>query len=82
MREDIVYSVVDALARTESTQSHDLTYSLHDYIDTDALAALNRHHSDEWSLSFSVPSHDVRVTGRGEIFVDGDRVDPVTSVSH
>lgn len=76
MSEELVLSIVDAIARADSRPAHDLEYSLHDYVDTDAIEALHRHRSTDWELFFSVPAHDIRVTGRGEIFIDGVRAEP------
>ena len=75
MREELVLSIVDAIAQADSRSPNDLGYSIHEYVDTDAIEALHRHRSKDWELSFSTPSHDVRVTGGLEIYIDGVRVE-------
>lgn len=66
--------IVDALATTEHSAPQELAYSLHEYVDTDALRALATMEQTDWKLTFQVPDHQVTVTGEGRIHVDGTLV--------
>lgn len=73
-RSEISLAVIDALAAAEHRAPQELSYSLHEFVDTAALAALAEMEQTGWELSFEVPDHRVTVDGDGRVFVDGDLV--------
>lgn len=68
---DIVIDIVTALAEVEGREPHELEYALEDYVDTDALTRLAAMENTDWEVSFRLPDHSVKLTGDGEIHVDG-----------
>jgi len=70
----LTLAVVDALAAAEHCAPQELDYSIHEYVDSDALSALTAMERATWELTFQVPGHEVIVTGDGRIYVDGDLV--------
>lgn len=71
---NIVAAIVDSLAAVEHRAPQELTYSLHNHIDTEALRALASMDQTTWNLTFQVPGHQVTVIGDGRIHVDGNLV--------
>lgn len=70
--DDIVYTVVSALAEAAAVAPDELPYTLAEYVDPAMLESLvSRDHNCE--LTFQVPDHEVTVTAAGEVFVDGVR---------
>jgi len=63
--------IVRAIARAEGVPVHELDYSLHEYVATDAITALVESGHESWELTFDVPGHVVTVTGDGVIKIDG-----------
>ncbi|WP_436910254.1 HalOD1 output domain-containing protein [Halosimplex marinum] len=72
--DDIALNIVRAIAAVEGVEPHELGFSLHEHVSTDAVRSLAAMDSDDWELSFEVPDHTVTVDGRGAISVDGDLV--------
>jgi hypothetical protein len=72
--DDLVIDVVRALAAFEGVEPHELPYSLHNHVATDAIRSLADSDDDRWELTFDVPDHVVTVNGSGEIRIDGDLV--------
>jgi len=69
---DIIVDIATALARAEDVEPHRLEYQLHEYVDTDALAALLAMDNSDWRLTVTVAGHEVTLDGTGQIRVDGD----------
>lgn len=67
----ISFGIIEALAEVEGTNPTELGYTLHDYIDTDAIDSLNVGGSEEWYLRVKVADHTVTVDSDGFITVDG-----------
>ncbi|WP_436929580.1 HalOD1 output domain-containing protein [Halosimplex halobium] len=72
--DDIALNIVRAIAVVEGVEPHELDFSLHDHVSTDAVRSLAAMDHDDWKLTFEVPDHTVTVDGRGAISVDGDLV--------
>ena len=70
--DNVVVAVVEAVATVEQVEPHELDYSLHDYIDTEAVTSLAAADRSNWSLTFQIPDHEVTITGEGEIRIDGE----------
>jgi len=68
----VVLEVLDALAATEAVEPHELEFSLQEHVDTDSLERLAEMDDAEWTLTFSVPDHEVTVDSDGRILVDGE----------
>ncbi|WP_415382362.1 HalOD1 output domain-containing protein [Halosimplex sp. TS25] len=69
--DDVTLELVGAIATVEGVEPHELDYSLHDYVATDAVREMARTDTDDWELTFEVPDHTVTVDGTGEIQIDG-----------
>jgi molybdenum cofactor biosynthesis enzyme MoaA len=67
----VLQEIIDAVAEAEGVEPADLDTVLEHYVDTDTIESLARHNSDSWRLEFELPNHTVRVTGQGDVFVDG-----------
>lgn len=72
--DDVALAVVRAVAAVEGVEPHELDFSLHDYVATDAMRSLAAMDREEWELAFEVPDHTVTVDGTGAIRVDGELV--------
>jgi hypothetical protein len=70
----LTLAVVDALAAAEHCAPQELDYSIHEYVDSEALSVLAAMERATWKLTFRVPGHEVTVAGDGKISVDGDVV--------
>lgn len=73
-RHEVLPELLDALAEVKGCQPHDLEYSLHDQVETEALVALVASDYVDWELTFRVPDNTVTVHGDGRILVDGREV--------
>lgn len=62
MDRGLVFEVVTAVADAKGVEPDDLSYSLQEYIDTEALRSLADHSGSTWTLSFTLPEHEVTVT--------------------
>jgi hypothetical protein len=79
---DVVLELLEAIGDVEGVAPHELEYPLYEYVDPEAIRGLVAMDNDGWELTFSVPDHEVRVGGDGEIRIDGEvvrRIDRVTS---
>ncbi|MFB6114517.1 MAG: HalOD1 output domain-containing protein [Halodesulfurarchaeum sp.] len=65
-------AIIDAIAKRRGTPPTDLGFTLEDYVDVDAIVALSKHEQSEWTLTFPVDGHDVRIDSEGIITVDGE----------
>ncbi|WP_209452121.1 HalOD1 output domain-containing protein [Halosimplex halophilum] len=72
--DDIALNIVRAIAAVEGVNPHELDYSLHEHVSTDAVRSLAAMDHDDWELTFEVPDHTVTVDGRGAIGVDGELI--------
>ncbi|WP_459191353.1 HalOD1 output domain-containing protein [Halosimplex sp. J119] len=72
--DDVTLDLVGAIAAVEGIEAHDLDYSLHDYVATDAIRELVEADTEDWKLTFEIPDHTVTVDGAGEIRIDGETV--------
>lgn len=66
-------NVIEAIARAEGVRPRELTFTLHEHINTDALELLAEDGS-HWELSFEVPRHEVTVMSDRTVIVDGEFV--------
>lgn len=74
-RDDIVHTVVSALAAADGVGPLELEYTLTDHVEPAMLETLVT--TDvTGELTFRVPDHEVTVTGEGEVFVDGIQYRP------
>jgi hypothetical protein len=64
-----VVEIVEAVAEAKGTDPTDLSYSLQEHIDTEALQLLAAHSGSTWTLSFTLPEHEVTVTSDGVVRV-------------
>lgn len=69
--EGVTLELVRAIAAVEGVEPHEIEYSLHDYVATDAVRAMAESDSGDWELTFQVPGHAVTVENTGEIRIDG-----------
>ncbi|QLH85077.1 hypothetical protein HZS54_21865 [Halosimplex pelagicum] len=67
-------NIVRAVAAVEGVEPHELDFSLHEHVSTDAVRSLAAMDRGEWELAFEVPDHSVTVDGTGAIRVDGELV--------
>ncbi|WP_284009936.1 HalOD1 output domain-containing protein [Haloarcula pelagica] len=72
--QDVTVAIVEAIAEVEGREPHRLGYSLGTHVDTDAVERLAAMDNREWTLTFSVPDHEITVTGDGTITLDGEVV--------
>lgn len=72
--DEVTIAVVEAIASTEGVEPHELDYSLHEYVATDAIRSLARSDRETWQLTFEVHRHLVAIDGTGEIRVNGEPV--------
>lgn len=69
-RHEVLTAIVGALADAADCEPHEISYSLHDHIDTGAVLTLVTSEHTDWELTFEVPDHTVTIRGNGRIFVD------------
>ena len=62
-----------ALAAAEGKEPDELTVTLQEHVDADAIRLLAEHDSRSWSLMFELPEHTIEVAGEGSVVVDGTR---------
>lgn len=80
-RHEILPQIVDAIAEAEERPPHELDYSLHDHVETEALLNLVTSDHTGWRLTFQVPDHTVEIRGNGQILVDYSPVGELESPS-
>lgn len=68
---DIVVEVIYALAEADGVAPHEIDYALNEYVDPDVLTKLAGSEDGDWAFTFRVSGHEVKLTSRGELFVDG-----------
>lgn len=71
---NIVVALVQAIAEVEEVEPRQLEFSLAEYIDPDVLVKLDDMDSNFWEATFRVADHEVTLSHRGAIFIDGDVV--------
>jgi len=69
----ITSEVVVAIADAEGVEPTELDLRLADYVDPDAIEQLASKPGAEWTLTFSVPDHEVTVVDSGRVVVDEAR---------
>lgn len=72
--QDILLDVVEALAEVEGVEPHELEYTLHEHVYTEAIRGLVEGEYAGWELTFQVPGHEVSLREDREIYVDGTLV--------
>lgn len=72
--DDLALAIVRAIAAVEGVEPHELDYSLHDYVATDAVRSMAAMDHEEWELTVEVPDHVVTIDGSGTIGVDGETI--------
>jgi len=72
--DDLALELVRAIAVVEGVEPHELDFSLHDYVATDAIRSMADQEGRRWQITFEVPGHVVTVDDTGEIKIDGDAV--------
>jgi hypothetical protein len=70
-----ITDVTAAIADAEGVEPSELDYQLYDYVDPEALELLASRSEDSWTLTFSVPDHEVTVTDEGQVLVEDQRVE-------
>ncbi|MFB6080918.1 MAG: HalOD1 output domain-containing protein [Haloferacaceae archaeon] len=73
MGESLTIKLAETVADLQGVDATELEYTLHDYVDTDALRLLANQGRGSWRLSFELPDHDVTVRSDGTILVDAVR---------
>ena len=68
----VCVDVVEAIADLDQTEAHELSYALHDHVNTEALELLVKRGSDSAAICFEVPGHEVVVEGDRTVHVDGE----------
>lgn len=71
----ITSEVVAAIADAKGVDPMELDFRLSDYVDPDAIEQLASNPGAEWTLTFSVPDHEVTVVDTGRVVVDEKRVE-------
>jgi len=66
-------ALVEAIADARGVDPLQLDFTLHDYIDNDALDSLIDGPDGDWELEFTVVDHTLRVNSKGLITVDGNQ---------
>lgn len=69
--DDILVALLEAIADVEGVDVTDLSFSLADYINTEAVAGLSAGAAGEWRLTFVVADHTVVLESAGFVTVDG-----------
>lgn len=77
MGRELSSQIVQAVADKRGVDPVELDFVLQDYVDADALRLLSEHESSRWSLTFSLPDHEVTVTSQNEIKVEKREYEPV-----
>ena len=68
--DQLLVDLVDALAEAEGVPPDEMDYTLHDYVDPDALVRLAEGCSSDWQLTFDVSGHQVKITDGNQLIVD------------
>ena len=71
----MITDVAAAIADAEDVEPSELDYQLYDYVDPEVLELLAARPDDSWTLTFSVPNHEVTVTDGGQVLVEDQRVE-------
>lgn len=69
----LLIHVVQALAKAENTTPNELSYSLYEYIDPEIFETLESHGKGDWTFTFGVSDHQVRIVSDGSLYIDGHR---------
>ncbi len=67
---DLVTAVIDAVAAADGVDPAELE-SLYEYMDPEVLAKLDRVDRGKWSLTFRYSDHQITVTSKKQILIDG-----------
>lgn len=68
--ESLSVQIVESIAEQKGIEPTEISYKLHDYVETDALRLLGQSNFETWVLTFEVPDARVTVTGTGNVEVD------------
>lgn len=71
MNDQLIYDIIHAIAVDHGVEPENLSITLADYINADALARFDR---GEWELTFSVEDRIVTVDHTGDVDVDTNRI--------
>ena len=69
-----VLELVEALAEHEGVDVHELEYSLHECVDSEAIKRLAAMETGSWTLTFEIPDGEMSIDGSGRIMIDGSVV--------
>jgi hypothetical protein len=69
MDDQLIGTIVEALADAEGVDPTELEYSLQEYVDLDALDRLANHDGAEWTFTFELPAYEVTVQHDGRVRV-------------
>jgi len=69
-RHEALPKIAESIAEVDGCPTHELGYSLHEHIDTEALVSLVSAEQRNWKLAFTVPDHTVEIRGDGQRRVD------------
>jgi len=69
-RHEVLPKIAESIAEVDERPPHELGYSLHEHIDTEALVSLVCSKQRDWTLTFDVPDHTVEIRGDGQIRID------------
>lgn len=72
-RDEIVVDVVEGLAEADKMEPTEMDYNLSEYIDPEILEKLEDMQKGQWEFTFRVSDHQVRITHRGTVFIDGTK---------
>lgn len=70
MQKSVTVRIIEEIAESEGVDPTELDFSLQDYIDADALRLLVEHEASSWTVTFEVDTHEVVLSGDGQVQVD------------
>lgn len=69
--DEIIVSVVQALATADRLDLDEVEYTLYEYINPAVLTELAENDGGCWEFAFEIADHEVTLTSDGRLFVDG-----------
>lgn len=72
-RGELLVDVIEGLAEADNMDPTELEYNLSEFIDPAVLRRLDDMEGGQWELKFRVSDHQVRISHRGAIFIDGTK---------
>lgn len=67
----VIIELVESLAKADGVDPNEVDYTLHEYVDSDVLTKLAATEGSDWTFTFQVSGHEVKLTSGGQLFVDG-----------